>query len=177
MNATQNEEKYVEVPYNWDYNPRDPAWVGERLSQMVCFHSRYNFGDFQFDSSLKSEFAKENWWNPSSGNNAFDDFEEFIYKTQDPAVCMPIYLYDHSGLTIRHYPFNCRWDISRLGYIFMSRAKAREALGMQRLSKKALKKIEEWLISEIEEYDRYLRGVRLATEEEAKEYGSFMEDY
>ena len=160
---------YVEVEFDWDYNPRDPDWVGEMYSRMVCFHSRYSFGDFQFDSSLKYEMDKENWWNPSSGHSAIDDFEEYIYKTQDPFVCLPLYLLDHSGLTIRTYPFNDGWDSSPIGFIYMSREKAREALGVKRLSSKARKRIKEWLVSEVEEYDRYLRGVELVTKEEAKD--------
>jgi hypothetical protein len=32
-------------------------------------------------------------------------------------VVLPLYLYDHSGLTISTSPFSCRWDSGQVGYI------------------------------------------------------------
>lgn len=160
-------DEYVEVIHDWDFNPRDPSWI-DLYTTMVCFHSRYAFGDIQFDPSLGYEFAKENWWNPDSGNTAIDDFGEFIRKNYDIVDILPIYLLDHSGLTIRHYPFSCGWDSAPIGFIFMTKEKAREAYGVKYVTKKIRERVRKWLISEIEEYDRYLRGVNLVTKEEAQ---------
>ena len=39
------------------------------------------------------------------------------------AECLPLWLYDHSGLTIscgeRNYPYNDRWDSCQLGWVIM----------------------------------------------------------
>ena len=76
------------------------------------------------------------------------------------AVWLPIWLYDHSGLTIscgeRVYPYNDQWDSSCLGWIFVSKeTMLREAGATEDTWREHGFAI---LRGEVEEYDQYLRG-------------------
>lgn len=72
-------------------------------------------------------------------------------------VILPLYLMDHSGLTISTEPFSCPWDSGRVGWIYMPISTAREnwsSLPDDELREAA----ERCLRAEVEEYDAYLRG-------------------
>jgi hypothetical protein len=38
-------------------------------------------------------------------------------------VILPLYVYEHSGVTMRTYPFGCRWDSGQAGYIYALKSK------------------------------------------------------
>jgi hypothetical protein len=44
-------------------------------------------------------------------------------------VALPLYLYDHSGITMSGQPFSCPWDSGQVGFIYISRKKANENYG------------------------------------------------
>lgn len=76
------------------------------------------------------------------------------------AVWLPLWLYDHSGLTIscgeRVYPYNDRWDSGCLGWIIVPKAVLlRET---DATSDTWRERGYEILRGEVEEYDQYLRG-------------------
>ena len=158
----------VEVEYEWDFNPRDPDYADVQTS-MVCFHRRYTIGDIQFDKSLEYDFQQSKWIKQNNNQSWQFDLEDYIIKEYDPAVWLPIYMLDHSGITIQTTPFYGGWDSGQIGYIFMTKETAREIYDIKRITKKYLHQIEKWLKSEVEEYDRYLRGVKLVEREEAEE--------
>jgi hypothetical protein len=55
---------------------------------------------------------------------------------------LPLFLYDHSGISISTGSFGCRWDSGLVGFIWTADETARN----------------EWLESEVATYDQYLRG-------------------
>jgi hypothetical protein len=67
-------------------------------------------------------------------------------------------MYDHSGITISTKPFGCRWDSGQIGFIFTTREKVKEYLGISRITEKAKEKISKILVGEVSTYDQYLRG-------------------
>ena len=107
-------------------NPRE----SDNLGIMVCFHRRYNLGD-------KHEFKTG------------QDFMDWVSGEQ--VVMLPIYIYDHSGITINTTGFSCPWDSGQIGYIYVTLADLEEeGLPMDRA--------ERILKAEVEEYDDYLTG-------------------
>ena len=77
---------------------------------------------------------------------------------------MPIYIYEHSGITITtsyaaylRYP-DKQWDAGQVGYIYVDAETIRKEYGVQRISTKLKKKVAEVLVGEVETYDQYLRG-------------------
>jgi hypothetical protein len=89
-----------------DYDPFSPREWDNR-SKMVCFHGRYTLGD-------KHEFR-----DPES-------FEEFLTANKANLYVLPLYLYDHGGITISTTPFNCRFDSGQVGFIYITKEKALE---------------------------------------------------
>lgn len=75
-------------------------------------------------------------------------------------VILPLFLYDHSGITIscsNAYPYNDRWDAGQVGWIYVSKEKIfKETLNPteETWRDKALK----LLRSEVEIYDLYLQN-------------------
>lgn len=124
------QDDMVESPREWD-----------NLGTMVCWHRRYDLGDEQIKHP-------DDWIR--SLVNADDDEE--ITDVWDEAykqyVILPLYLYDHSGITMRTYPFGCPWDSGQVGYIYCEKGK--EGLSDER--------IKEVLIGEVETYDQFLTG-------------------
>jgi len=71
-------------------------------------------------------------------------------------VILPVYLYDHSGLTINTTGFSCPWDSGQLGWIYATHESVIKEYGA--VTPETLEKAENLLRSEVEEYDLYLTG-------------------
>lgn len=121
-------------------NPREEF---DHLGAMVCFHRRYNLGD-------RHEFRSP------------EEFMRFL-KDEKP-ICLPLYLFDHSGITISTRSERFRmcdpqgWDWGMLGYIYVTKEDARREYNAKRVSQKVLDKVTKLLQSEVDEYDHYLAG-------------------
>lgn len=113
-------------------NPRD--W--DNMGTMVCFHGRYSLGD---DHELSVEKAKE------------------LYE-RDDIIALPLYLYDHSGLTMSTTSFSCPWDSEQVGLIYISKEKLLSVYSAKRLTKKLRQKALDILRAEVKTYDQYLNG-------------------
>ena len=119
-----------------DEYPINPRKEYDNLGTMVCFHSRYNLGD-------KHDFDIES-------------IQEFV-KRKD-VFSLPLYLYDHSGITISTASFSCPWDSGQVGYIFVEREKFLKEFGFKKMTKKAKERLNNILAGEVGEYDNYLTG-------------------
>jgi hypothetical protein len=126
-----------------DYDPESPrTW--DNLGTMVCFHSRYDLGD------------QHNY--NHSDYNGWDEMEKDIIKTENVGVILPLYLYDHSGITMNTTGFSCRWDSGQVGFIFISKDKILKEYGGKIVTNKLKERVTNYLIGEVETYDQYLRG-------------------
>ena len=75
-----------------------------------------------------------------------------VFKTLN-FIFMPLYLMDHSGISISASDFGDRWDSGQVGWIFTSKEKA-ESLGVEWDEKK----IRESMTAEVETYNKFLTG-------------------
>jgi len=78
-----------------------------------------------------------------------DQVKELVAKPD--IISLPLYLYDHSGITMNTTGFSCPWDSGQVGYIYVSKADARK----ERIPFGNIKPI---LESEVETYNQYLTG-------------------
>lgn len=124
------------------YNPREEC---DELGTMVCFHKRYVLGDSNHGLS-------------SNDFQGWNELEAFLLKERDAAVILPLYLYDHSGITISTKPFICPWDSGRVGFIYVDRDTLRKEYSVKRISSAILEKATNVLEGEVKTYDRYLTG-------------------
>lgn len=130
-------EKHGEltIEIHADENPESPRdW--DNMGKMVCFHSRYELGD-KHDHPIE---------------------EARLLEDADHVLSLPLYLYDHGGITMRTTPFGCPWDSGKVGFIYVTKAAAREEYGVKRLTKAVRERALGVLRSEVEVYDRYLTG-------------------
>ena len=135
-------KRIVKIEYSdYPYNPRKEDY---NLATMVCFHNSFSLGD------------KHNY--KYSDYNSFAEMERDIIRKENVAVILPLYLYNHSGITISVTPFNCRFDSGQIGFIFVSKKRVLEEFGGKIVTQKLKNKMTEYLIGEVDEYDKYLRG-------------------
>jgi hypothetical protein len=119
-----------------DENPFSPR-EDDNLGTMVCFHSRYDLGD-------KHDFSRE-------------EAQEFL-KSKEICVSLPLYLYDHSGITMNTTGFSCRWDSGCVGFTYVTKEQVRKEYSVKRITKEVIEKVTKVLEGEVETYDQYLRG-------------------
>jgi hypothetical protein len=112
-------------------SPRDY----DNLGLMACWHRRYNLGDVQ-PKDTPEEWLKSN---APSGS-----------------IILPLFLYDHSGITMNTKGFSCPWDSGKVGVIVATPDKIRASFGKKRITKKVREAVIKWLIQEVETYDHYL---------------------
>lgn len=70
-------------------------------------------------------------------------------------VILPLYLYDHGGITMNTSGFSCPWDSGQVGYIYATPAKVLEEWGD---GEDAKDKAKQCLEGEVKVYDQFLRG-------------------
>lgn len=104
-------------------SPRE--WDNE--GTMACWHSRYMLGDKQIER----------------GEGVDEDVPEDVVR-------LPLYLYDHGGLTMSTSPFGCGWDSGQVGWIYATLEDPEDERERARVTKN--------LIGEVEVYDIYLTG-------------------
>lgn len=130
------EYKNYTIEIHQDLEPESPReW--DNMGKMICFHKRHCLGD---DHNLTLKEAKR------------------LEKSKD-IIALPLYLYDHSGLTIRTTPFSCPWDSGQVGFIYITKEDIKKEYRWKRLTKDRIKEIKERVLKvEVEVYDKYLTG-------------------
>lgn len=126
-----------------DEDPSSPReW--DNLGTMVCWHGRYNLGDERpsedagvYLTNLATQacrkFSKLNddyeqaEHDLCSDDLKFKRIEERWGRARAKVLetCytkLPLYLYDHSGITMSTGKFSCAWDSGQVGFIYVSLA-------------------------------------------------------
>lgn len=86
--------------------------------------------------------------------------EEMLELLEDTGsvVILPLYLYDHSGITMNTTGFHCPWDSGQVGWIYADRDKILSEFGGNKLTPELRDKAENLLRGEVSYYDHYIRG-------------------
>lgn len=125
-----------------DDSPENPrTW--SNLGMMVCWHRRYALGD----------------------PHGYRDAQEFAQKVNPGnALILPLFLFDHSGLTLSTDSARFRasdpqgWDWGQLGYSFVLKADVRREFGVRRLTRRVAARALAVLAAEVQTYNLYLQG-------------------
>jgi hypothetical protein len=132
----ETEQRRARVIMNDDgCDPRE--W--DNMGTMFCKHRRYELGD----------------------KDAADPRDEDGKLREDIAVALPLYLYDHSGITMstgRAYPFDCPWDAGQVGIIYVTREKLLKEYGGKRVTATMKQKAMKVLEQEVTTYDYFITG-------------------
>ena len=135
-------KKAFKVKVGLDACPTNPR-EDDNFSKMVCFHSRYTLGD-------KHDINSDDY-------NSWDEMEKAIKKELKAAIILPLYLYDHSGITISTSPFSCRFDSGQIGFVYCTREDLK-SLGTNRKLGSRVERAMKLIEAEVNEYDHYLTG-------------------
>ena len=171
-------------PDEFPSNPRDE----DNFGKMVCFHRRYNLGD-KHDYVDKDDFLREMYLdtvgndergarryermldmvgyrkNVPFGSSAHERaVDEALLKViQEKYILLPLYLYDHSGISISARSFigrahHAEWDSGQVGWVYASKEAALKEFGGTKLTVDKREKAENLMRGEVAYYDTYLRG-------------------
>lgn len=137
MKVETREYKGYQISIETDDYPSNPRKEWDNMAHMVCWHRHYDLGDkHDFDSP--------------------EDFQE--YMKENKVLVFPLYLYDHSGITISMAPFSCPWDSGQVGYIYVTYAELRKEYCTKKVTKSVIEKATRVLRGEVEVYDAYITG-------------------
>ncbi len=141
IETTRKGNYILEIFQDDSYNsPR--TW--DPLGTMVCFHRRYNLGD-------KHDYNKDDY-------STWTEMKEAIIEGENAKIILPLYLYDHSGITISTGSFSCGWDSGQVGWIFASEDRIKKECNVDVITDDVLDKVTKMLEGEVETYDQYLTG-------------------
>jgi hypothetical protein len=152
-----------------DDDASNPRTEWDNGSVMVCEHRSYNLGDYKDgrDKALEAIGASRDYrpsWDEKYDFSNPGDVWAAIKACSD-IVAFPLYLFDHSGITIRMSsggnPFHCPWDSGMVGFIFMTKAMILENWMLpatSRLTPALREKARDLMKAETETYDMYLTG-------------------
>jgi hypothetical protein len=133
------QDQDAESPREWD-----------NFTTMICWHKRYDLGDEQADP------------------NRFESIEEIIENIKEnngECVFLPLYLYDHSGISISTSSSrfsvidNAGWDWGLVGLIYASYESIKDCFMIEgEVTEDHINKAIESMVADVEVYDQYLRG-------------------
>ena len=141
-----------------DEDPHNPrGWCN--LGTMVCFHNHYDLGDNHRHRS-PHDFLADLAGVPTLPDDT-DPYEASFaslheYLDQQGFIVMPLFMNDHSGITMSTAPFACPpLDSGQVGYIVASPNTIRRECGD---GPDAMDRALRHLEAEVATYDAYLRG-------------------
>jgi len=175
--SVRNQTYKLEIVLDCDVE--SPREHNDNFGKMVCWHRRYNLGDrhnysdkddFLFSlleeivgdtekaeevyEKIKDGIGREVYKSYGAYNKAADD--EVLEILKQKFVILPLYLYDHSGITMNTTGFSCPWDSGQVGWIYASLEDVKKEFGDD--SPSSVEKALKLLRTETELYDCYLRG-------------------
>ena len=130
--------KGYEILIEQDEHPINPRMENFNLGQMICHHKRYFLGD--------------------KHNKSTDEVLNMLAGKQKDIVVLPLYLYDHSGITMNTTGFSCPWDSGMVGCIFADYVNIRSWYGVKKVTKNLIEKVKDMFRSEVKVYDDYISG-------------------
>ena len=144
--TTVYENDHYRLTIDTDNDPQNPReW--DEYTTMVCAHNRYNLGD-----ENASNIAQYGNWDEYLKRVILDGVEE------DDVIWLPLYLYDHSGITMSTTPFSSQWDSSQVGWIYAHKDVLMDIPDVYEGNHFNDDKAYEVLKNVVKTYDQYLTG-------------------
>ena len=124
-------DEFAENPRNWG-----------NLTTMICHHNRYALGDVEESRQF----------------NGFTSLKELkqalVEHYGEMAYIEPLSLYDHSMQTLAIGEPTDAWDSGYVGFIFVTKDRARKEYGVKRITKSILERIKSVAQAEVEIYNK-----------------------
>ena len=120
------------IPAADPINPRTSSDCN--TSVLALSHRRYKLGDAGHPYDTREY-------------HGWEAMKASIVSNENPLVIKPVYMMDHSGLSISTKPFSCSWDSGQVGWAYVPASSTLTA-----------EQAESALDAELEEYGAYLSG-------------------
>lgn len=141
-----------ESPREWD-----------NLGTMACWHNRYNLGDIQPKEDISDHIL--GLLNGYSTIN-LEDIDGYPIEDTDKIqrefdkyfISMPLFLYDHSGISMSTGAYSCIFDSGQVGIVYVSKEAIRKEYSCKYVTKKIREKVISVMTSEVETYSFYISG-------------------
>jgi hypothetical protein len=159
-------------------DPRSPReW--DNGCKMICWHDNYDLGDVQgnrYDHPI-AQICEEEGISAICGNCGGEleySYGEWYHIDEAcmaqeikpvlrEVVMLPLFLYDHSGLSISTTPFSCAWDSGMVGVAYMTLDMIKENWALNGPMsdediKSYMERAESLICAETNTYNQYLQG-------------------
>jgi len=144
------EYKGYKINIEQDSDPINPR-ENDNFGTMICLHKSYDLGD---KHDIKSDDF-EGW----------DTIYQFLEKEKEAIIILPLYLYDHSGISMKVGNFqgllsqgHVEFDSGQVGFIYCTKKNILDNWNKKIVTKSLLKLAEKLLRGEVEDYDKYIYG-------------------
>lgn len=158
VRAEQQDEGEFSLELHYDQDAESPRqW--DNLGTMVCAHRRYDLGDD--DGLSKAQDVVRKHYSESFLEDYDLSSHPEVYGLMQrikEVILLPLYLYDHGGITMRTAPFSCPWDSGQVGFIFVTKEAIRSEYGWKNVTQKRVERIEGYLRGEVSTYDQFISG-------------------
>jgi hypothetical protein len=108
-----------------------------------------------YPANLKGKDVPDSFLEDCLSTLRMKELIELVGDMKDMAI-LPLYLYDHSGITMNTGGFSCPWDSGQVGWIYADNDMIKENYG--EVTPDTIEKARNLLQAEVEEYDCYLTG-------------------
>lgn len=133
VRLTIDQDSFAESPREWDN-----SW------SLSCSHRKYDLGD----EDCRLNVGDYNSW---------EEYGEALREKYDIVELVPLFMLDHSSLSLSIVDFNDRWDSGQIGFAFLTAENQKalvRAYGLTDLHEASLKVLKQ----ELEVYQEYLNG-------------------
>lgn len=144
-----------------DPDPLNPRTDYDNMGIIISWARRYDLGDHEGDKLRRSlEYDDVDI-------TEIADVEDYLMKHYGVFAVLPVYMYDHSGISLSTTPFGCMWDSGQIGYIVTTGDRymdwfgsPNETIDMSNIPvfEEQVKKAKEKMRNEIRVYDNYING-------------------
>jgi hypothetical protein len=128
-----------------DPDPMNPRTEYDNLTRLFCWHRHYNLGD-----------NKKNYGMSDGEPLTAKELIRLLKSRGEKVMAiLPLYLYDHSGISMSTGAFGDRWDSGQVGWgvVLASDAEKMGCVGETKYDKAFF---EEAIKGDVETYDQYL---------------------
>lgn len=134
----ENIDNLLTVKVFDDLNPCNPRdW--DNVATLVCWHKCYTLGDEQPTQDPQEWLAEYQAANPG-------------------ALILPLFMYEHSGISLSLQPFGCRWDSGQVGWAVVTAETIAKEWPDSPTPEARQEKALACARAEVEEYSAYVNG-------------------
>lgn len=126
------------------------VWIYDNFNEVAQLPELERYNSYDGEIAFLDEDETQDTFEITTEQHTY--FDSIVNQWKEQNLCiLPVYMYDHSGITLSTGPFSCPWDSGRVGFIYVTK----ETCKQQGVT---FNNAESILKNEIKELDAYLTG-------------------